>query len=159
MAAAKKDRHRSSIERSYMMDDTDSGPGGGGCNPHGVPSSHRPFDTVSQASSSDVSGSSGVGSAGNTDGIVHMNGSSIRYQSSSSGGGGGGGFSKASSATVLPENSSSGGESATSGSMLVAEHGFVRFRAIDQQGGAAAPGSGGPQIPMHPSFRAPTMGR
>lgn len=119
----------------------------------------RPFDTTSNASSEGASSCNGLGGGG---GSVHMSaGGGIRYQSDrgagvaaafkhqhhmsqQSMGGGGvvapmptrGGLSLDAGADA--QHSSSSGESATSGSMLVAEHGFVRFRAIDTAAAAAA---------------------
>lgn len=169
----KKDRHRSSIERSaiahagYMLpvDDLDYGVGAPAV---------RSFDTTSNASSEGASSCNGGG------GSVHMSaGGGIRYQSDRGAGataafkhqhhmsqqsmGGGvapiptrGGLSLDAGGDA--QHSSSSGESATSGSMLVAEHGFVRFRAIDTAAAAAAAVPAQAQQP-NASFRTTGRGK
>lgn len=122
----KKERHRSSIERrstshlasGYMMsEDEYSGAG-------------RQLDTASNASSDGAGSlSGGMGGMDNRDGIrgchykSHSGTSSGRHYDSA-----------AAAAACIDAQHSSSGESATSGSMLVAEHGFVRFRALDDMG-------------------------
>lgn len=60
-----------------------------------------------------------------------VNGGSVAISAGSGGGGGG---------ATCTSTSSSGGDSANSGSMLVAEHGFVRFRALDDMNNAQGVG-------------------
>lgn len=129
----------------------------------------RSFDTTSNASSEGASSCNG--------GSVHMSaGGGIRYQSDR-GAGVTAAFkhqhhmSQQSMGVVAPmptraglsldaggdaQHSSSSGESATSGSMLVAEHGFVRFRAIDT---AAASATTVPAQATQPNASFRTTGR
>lgn len=140
----KKDRHRSSIEHTTLNHSNHGTLGNVKYatpnDDHEYSSGCRPFDSTSNASSD-----GGTSITGGT-ALVSTNNSCIRYQSDRNCGAASGIHFKQMH-QIPPQHQSittnndinldalhscsSSGESTTSGSMLVAEHGFVRFRAID----------------------------
>lgn len=146
---AKKDRHRSNVERTaaaaaaapaYML------PGGELEGPDYndrmmmAAAGRGAYDSVSMSSEGQHSGAAiGLDLDG---GSVHVAGAGVRYQSDRRHHHDmtGGGHHLANNHNNHSSSGSGGESSATSGSMLVAEHGFVRFRAIDQLPGGAAAG-------------------